>query len=172
MKAGVFAASPSSCSSSLLPRPHYLPKTKPLATSLSSLTPLPLFDLSLSSRAASTKSASGAHAAKHPPPATKRKNSGKRRAPEKPPAERDGLAQVTPVAPDSQLRRSHPSPLPKPPAGFLLDQHGRVLLAASKRIATIVNDEEVETIIPAAAYALAKVHMHLVFSGLGQQIPL
>ncbi|KAJ8477035.1 hypothetical protein OPV22_020762 [Ensete ventricosum] len=213
MKAGVFAASPFSSSSSLLPRPHYLPKTKPLATSLSSLTPLPLFDLSLSSRAASTKSASGAHAAKHPPPATKRKNSGKRRAPEKPPAERDGLAQVTPVATDSQLRRSHPSPLPKPPAGFLLDQHGRVLLAASKRIATIVdatnnlplecvirrvfqsskgdecmllfpvdtpiqilkstnfsgwsavNDEEVETIIPAAAYALAKIHMHLVFSG-------
>ncbi|THU50319.1 hypothetical protein C4D60_Mb06t18960 [Musa balbisiana] len=124
-------------------------------------------------------------------------------------------------------RRSHPSPLPMPPAGFLLDQHGRVLLAASKRIATIVdasnnlplecvirrvfqsskgdecmllypvdtpiqilkstnfsgwsavcviflsfhllvfsvNDEEVETIIPAAAYALAKIHVHLVFSG-------
>ncbi|CAL9185463.1 unnamed protein product, partial [Musa hybrid cultivar] len=119
-------------------------------------------------------------------------------------------------------RRSHPSPLPKPPAGFLLDQHGRVLLAASKRIATIVDasnnlplecvirrvfqsskgDEcmllcPVDTpiqilkstnfsgwsavcviflsfhllvfsflfqVIPAAAYALAKIHVHLVFS--------
>ncbi|CAL9094801.1 unnamed protein product [Musa acuminata var. zebrina] len=119
-------------------------------------------------------------------------------------------------------RRSHPSPLPKPPAGFLLDQHGRVLLAASKRIATIVDasnnlplecvirrvfqsskgDEcmllcPVDTpiqilkstnfsgwsavcviflsfhllvfsflfqVIPAAAHALAKIHMHLVFS--------
>ncbi|CAD5178642.1 unnamed protein product [Musa acuminata subsp. malaccensis] len=113
-------------------------------------------------------------------------------------------------------RRSHPSPLPKPPAGFLLDQHGRVLLAASKRIATIgtyfpvtyllvdasnnlplecvirrvfqssKGDEcmllcPVDTpiqilkstnfsgwsavcVIPAAAHALAKIHMHLVFS--------
>ncbi|PKI31690.1 hypothetical protein CRG98_047900 [Punica granatum] len=28
-----------------------------------------------------------------------------------------------------------------------------------------VNDEEVESILPAAAYALAKIHMHLVYSG-------
>ncbi|KAK1309915.1 hypothetical protein QJS10_CPA08g01148 [Acorus calamus] len=28
-----------------------------------------------------------------------------------------------------------------------------------------VNDEEVEAIIPAATYALAKIHMHLVYSG-------
>lgn len=28
-----------------------------------------------------------------------------------------------------------------------------------------VNDEEVESILPAAAYALAKIHMHLVISG-------
>ncbi|XP_077231837.1 BTB/POZ domain protein TNFAIP protein [Tasmannia lanceolata] len=108
---------------------------------------------------------------------------------------------------------SHPSPLPKPPAGFLLDSHGRVLKVSSKRIATIVdstnnlplecvirrvfrssrgdecmllcpvdtpvqilkstnfdgwaavNDEEVEALIPTAAYALAKIHMHLVLSG-------
>ncbi|XP_058099712.1 uncharacterized protein LOC131244067 [Magnolia sinica] len=108
---------------------------------------------------------------------------------------------------------SHPSPLPKPPAGFILDAHGRVIAASPKRIATIVdatnnlplecvirrvfrssqgddcmllcpvdtpvqilkstnfdgwaavNDEEVEALIPAAAYALAKIHMHLVLSG-------
>ncbi|XP_043690066.1 uncharacterized protein LOC122640864 [Telopea speciosissima] len=106
-----------------------------------------------------------------------------------------------------------PLPLPKPPAGFVLDDHGKVLMASSKRIATIVDstnnlpleciirrvfrssrgdecmllcpvdtpvqilkstniegwsavsDEEVEDILPAAAYALAKIHMHLVFSG-------
>ncbi|KAG9457078.1 hypothetical protein H6P81_001586 [Aristolochia fimbriata] len=106
-----------------------------------------------------------------------------------------------------------PSPLPKPPAGFILDSHGRVLMASSKRIVTIVdptndlplecvvrrvfsstqgdgcmllcpvdtpvqilksknfegwsavNDDEVESILPAAAFALAKIHMHLVLSG-------
>ncbi|XP_073155602.1 uncharacterized protein [Henckelia pumila] len=103
--------------------------------------------------------------------------------------------------------------LPKPPAGFVLDDRGRVLKASSKRIATIVDstnnspleciirrifrnsqgdecmllcpvdtpvqilksvnvegwsavsDEEVEAILPTAAYALAKIHMHLVYSG-------
>ncbi|OVA15345.1 Protein of unknown function DUF3727 [Macleaya cordata] len=106
-----------------------------------------------------------------------------------------------------------PSPLPKPPAGFVFDPHGKVLIASSKRIATIVDstnnlplecvirrvfrssqgdecmllcpvdtpvqilkstnidgwsavsDEEVENILPAAAYALSKIHMHLVISG-------
>uniref|UniRef100_A0A7N0TBX7 Uncharacterized protein n=1 Tax=Kalanchoe fedtschenkoi TaxID=63787 RepID=A0A7N0TBX7_KALFE len=106
-----------------------------------------------------------------------------------------------------------PLPLPKPPAGFVLDNHGRVVMASSKRIATIidptnnfpldcvirrifrssqgeecmllcpldtpvqilkstnidgwsaVSDEEVESILPTAAYALAKIHMHLVHSG-------
>ncbi|WCJ37768.1 hypothetical protein M5689_018872 [Euphorbia peplus] len=105
------------------------------------------------------------------------------------------------------------TPLPNPPAGFLLDQSGKVLVASNKRIATIVDpsnncqleciirrvftstqgaecmlvcpldtpvqilkstnvdgwsavsDEEVESILPAAAYALAKIHMHLVHSG-------
>ncbi|MCD7447663.1 hypothetical protein HAX54_032282 [Datura stramonium] len=109
--------------------------------------------------------------------------------------------------------RYHPLPLPKPPAGFVLDEQGRVLMASSKRIATIVDstnnfplecvirrvfrstrgdeclllcpvdmpvqilkstnvegwsavsDEEVEAILPTAAYALAKIHMHLVYSG-------
>ncbi|KAL8473395.1 hypothetical protein ACS0TY_030289 [Phlomoides rotata] len=28
-----------------------------------------------------------------------------------------------------------------------------------------VSDEEVEAILPTAAYALAKIHMHLVYSG-------
>lgn len=30
-----------------------------------------------------------------------------------------------------------------------------------------MNDDEVEAIIPSAAYALAKIHMHLVVSGYG-----
>ncbi|CAN6459465.1 unnamed protein product [Victoria cruziana] len=104
-------------------------------------------------------------------------------------------------------------PLPKPPAGFILDADGRVVMASSRRIVTIVdsvnnqplecvvrrvfysskgdecmllcpvdtpvqilkstnfdgwealNDNEIDAIIPAAAYALAKIHMHLVLSG-------
>lgn len=32
----------------------------------------------------------------------------------------------------------HPTPLPKPPAGFVVDDHGKVLMASSKRIASIV----------------------------------
>ncbi|KDP44670.1 hypothetical protein JCGZ_19485 [Jatropha curcas] len=108
----------------------------------------------------------------------------------------------------------HPNtPLPKAPAGFVVDETGRVLMASNKRIATLVDssnnypleciirrvfrssngnecmllcpvdtpvqilkstnidgwsavsDEEVEAILPAAAYALAKIHMHLVHSG-------
>ncbi|XWS33120.1 hypothetical protein CRYUN_Cryun22dG0051400 [Craigia yunnanensis] len=107
----------------------------------------------------------------------------------------------------------HPPPLPKPPAGFVVDDTGRVLTASNKRIATIVDsannnplecvirrvfrssqgdecmllcpvdmpvqilkstnidgwsavsDEEVEAILPTAAYALAKIHIHLVHSG-------
>lgn len=108
-----------------------------------------------------------------------------------------------------------PMPLPKPPAGFVVDDHGRVVMASdpAKRIVTIVdptnnlplecivrrvfrssqgkecmllcpvdtpvqilkstnidgwsavNDEEVEAILPSAAYSLAKIHMHLVHSG-------
>ncbi|XP_050235201.1 uncharacterized protein LOC126683373 [Mercurialis annua] len=114
----------------------------------------------------------------------------------------------------SNSNSSHPTmPLPKPPAGFVIDASGRVLMASNKRVATIVDssnnypleciirrvfrssqgddcmllcpvdtpvqilkstnvdgwsavsDEEVETILPAAAYALAKIHMHLVHSG-------
>ncbi|KAI4369286.1 hypothetical protein MLD38_017745 [Melastoma candidum] len=107
----------------------------------------------------------------------------------------------------------HPTPLPNPPAGFVLDDQGRVLLVSNKRLATIVDpannlplecvirrvfksskgddcmllcpadmpvqilkstnvdgwsavsDEEVESILPTAAYALAKIHIHLVHSG-------
>ncbi|XP_075661525.1 uncharacterized protein LOC142631280 isoform X2 [Castanea sativa] len=107
------------------------------------------------------------------------------------------------------------APLPKPPAGFVVDDNGRLVMASSpsKRITTIVdpmnnlplecvirrvfrssqgdecmllcpvdtpvqilkstnidgwsavNDEEVEAILPSAAYALSKIHMHLVHSG-------
>nr|XP_011468271.1 PREDICTED: uncharacterized protein LOC101314992 isoform X2 [Fragaria vesca subsp. vesca] len=114
---------------------------------------------------------------------------------------------------DSRSLSYNPTPLPKPPAGFVVDDHGRVLMASSKRIASIVDptnnfplecvirrvfrssrgdecmllcpvdtpvqilkstnidgwsavtDEEVEAILPSAAYALAKIHMHLVHSG-------
>ncbi|KAJ4715206.1 BTB/POZ domain-containing protein TNFAIP1 isoform 2 [Melia azedarach] len=107
----------------------------------------------------------------------------------------------------------HSTPLPNPPAGFVVDDTGRVVMASNKRIATIVDsinnnplecvirrvfsssrgdecmllcpvdtpvqilksmnidgwsavsDEEVEAILPTAAYALAKIHMHLVHSG-------
>ncbi|GAA0153870.1 hypothetical protein LIER_12004 [Lithospermum erythrorhizon] len=114
---------------------------------------------------------------------------------------------------DEGVERYQPLPLPKPPAGFILDGQGRVLTASSRRITTIVDsannlpldciirrifrssdgdecmllcpvdtpvqilksvnnegwsavgDEEVEAILPTAAYALAKIHMHLVYSG-------
>lgn len=109
--------------------------------------------------------------------------------------------------------RYQPLPLPKPPAGFLVDDQGRVVAVSDRRIATIVDpannfplecvirrvfrssqgdecmllcpidtpvqilkstnfegwsavsDDEVETILPTASYALAKIHMHLVYSG-------
>ncbi|AEE86232.1 hypothetical protein AtNW77_Chr4g0312371 [Arabidopsis thaliana] len=106
-----------------------------------------------------------------------------------------------------------PPTIPKPPAGFVINETGRVLMASKKRITTVidptnnspldcvirrvftsskgedcmllcpvdtpvqilkstnidgwsaVSDEEVESLLPAAAYALAKIHMHLVHSG-------
>ncbi|KAJ0692034.1 hypothetical protein HanPI659440_Chr15g0581461 [Helianthus annuus] len=109
--------------------------------------------------------------------------------------------------------RYQPLPLPKPPAGFLVDDQGRVVAVSDRRIATIVDpannfplecvirrvfrssqgdecmllcpidtpvqilkstnfegwsavsDDEVEKILPSASYALAKIHMHLVYSG-------
>ncbi|TKY60456.1 hypothetical protein E2542_SST17555 [Spatholobus suberectus] len=115
-------------------------------------------------------------------------------------------------ASDSSIH--YPStPLPEPPAGFVLDDNGNVLHASPNRLVTVVDptnnlplecvirrvfksserdecmllcpvdtpvqilkstkvdgwsaisDEEVESILPAAAYALAKIHMHLVYSG-------
>ncbi|KAI3814340.1 hypothetical protein L1987_19092 [Smallanthus sonchifolius] len=104
-------------------------------------------------------------------------------------------------------------PLPKPPAGFLVDDQGKVIAVSDRRIAAIVDpannfplecvirrvfissqgdecmllcpidtpvqilkstnfegwsaltDDEVEAILPTASYALAKIHMHLVYSG-------
>ncbi|XP_015890814.3 uncharacterized protein LOC107425336 isoform X1 [Ziziphus jujuba] len=114
---------------------------------------------------------------------------------------------------DSRSSGYHPTPLPKPPAGFVVDDQGRVLMASNKRIATLVDptnnfplecvirrvfrssqgdecmllcpvdtpvqilkstnidgwsavsDDEVDAILPSAAYALAKIHMHMVHSG-------
>lgn len=39
----------------------------------------------------------------------------------------------------SQFDSFQPLPLPKPPAGFILDEQGRVVMASNKRIATIVS---------------------------------
>ncbi|KAK7318413.1 hypothetical protein RJT34_03113 [Clitoria ternatea] len=122
------------------------------------------------------------------------------------------LRENAPHTSDSPSR--YPSvPLPEPPAGFVLDDDGKVLHVSPNRLATLVDptnnlplecvirrvfkssdreecmllcpvdtpvqilkstkgdgwsaisDEEVESILPAAAYALAKIHMHLVYSG-------
>ncbi|XP_020592735.1 uncharacterized protein LOC110033173 [Phalaenopsis equestris] len=141
-----------------------------------------------------------------------KKKSGKRKGPEKPYLVGDEAAFHL-KSPAAGRQSRHPSPVPKPPAGFVLDDCGRVLFTCNKRIATIVdatndlplecvirrvfqsshgdecmllcpvdtpvqilkstnfngwsavNDDEVEAIIPSAAYALAKIHMHLVVSG-------
>ncbi|XVF14782.1 hypothetical protein REPUB_Repub09cG0091200 [Reevesia pubescens] len=77
----------------------------------------------------------------------------------------DGLASYSTTTTSRRSLAYHPSPLPKPPAGFVVDNTGRVVMASNKRIATIVSDEEVEAILPTAEYALAKIHMHLVHSG-------
>ncbi|XP_038997388.1 uncharacterized protein LOC120122303 [Hibiscus syriacus] len=53
----------------------------------------------------------------------------------------------------STTRRSlayYPSPLPKPPAGFVVDDTGRLLMASNKRIATVVdsvNNNSLECVI-------------------------
>ncbi|KMZ58286.1 hypothetical protein ZOSMA_78G00560 [Zostera marina] len=123
------------------------------------------------------------------------------------------LPSSKPATLQKRSNSSHPSPLPKPPAGFIVDALGKVILVSNKRIATIVDssnnlplecvirrvfqssrgddcilmcpidmpvqllkstnfegwaavsDDEIEGIIPTAAYALAKIHMHLVVSG-------
>ncbi|KAF5960808.1 hypothetical protein HYC85_002017 [Camellia sinensis] len=63
---------------------------------------------------------------------------------------------------EGSSQRYQPLPLPNPPAGFIVDDQGKVLMVSNKRIAIIVSDEEVEAILPTAAYALAKIHMHLL----------
>ncbi|WOL03572.1 hypothetical protein Cni_G12292 [Canna indica] len=201
---GVSAASPSSC---CLPRARcYLAP--------SSFTALPIL-IPASKKSAGycggpyTSCCAAKHQQQHAGPS--KKKDGRRKAPDRPPE--DDVGDTVEMVPDPQNRRTHPSPLPKPPAGFVLDEHGRVLLASSKRITTIidatnnlplecvvrrvfqsssgeeclllcpvdppvqilkssnfdgwsaVDDDEVEAIIPAAAYALAKIHMHLVVSG-------
>lgn len=35
----------------------------------------------------------------------------------------------------------HPTPLPKPPAGFVVDDQGRVVMASNKRLVTIVSSD-------------------------------
>lgn len=40
---------------------------------------------------------------------------------------------------DASLARNSPPTIPKPPAGFVIDETGRVLMASKKRIATVVS---------------------------------
>ncbi|KAJ0960283.1 hypothetical protein J5N97_001898 [Dioscorea zingiberensis] len=143
-----------------------------------------------------------------------KKRTGRKRAPEKKIiSDDDAVEVVRDLEAPPRTGGGRISPLPKPPAGFLLDPHGRVLAASNKRITTIidatnnlplectirrvfqssrgdecmllcpvdtpvqilkstnfngwsaVDDVEVESILPTAAYALAKIHMHLVISG-------
>ncbi|KAK2973784.1 hypothetical protein RJ640_008189 [Escallonia rubra] len=101
----------------------------------------------------------------------------------------------------TSLALQPPLPLPKPPAGFVVDDQGRVDSTNNFQLECIirrvfrssqgdecmllcpvdtpiqilksknfdgwsaVSDEEIEAILPTAAYALAKIHMHLVYSG-------
>lgn len=124
-----------------------------------------------------------------------------------------GLDDVDDDERDSEWGSSSPRyKLPSPPAGFVLDDAGKVLMVSDKRIVTVVDskniplecvirrvfrssrgdecmllcpadmpvlimksknidgwssvsDEEVDGLLPTVAYALAKVHMHLVHSG-------
>ncbi|KAI3451624.1 hypothetical protein Pfo_008289 [Paulownia fortunei] len=154
------------------------------------------------------------------PPATKKKknpsskNNSKRLTEDDFEIEKSGSGVEVLESPSQSAQSPYTAlPLPKPPAGFVLDEQGRVLMASNKRIATIVDstnnfplecvirrvfrnsrgdecmllcpvdtpvqilksvnvegwsavsDEEVEAILPTAAYALAKIHMHLVYSG-------
>ncbi|CAL5204387.1 unnamed protein product [Lathyrus oleraceus] len=108
--------------------------------------------------------------------------------------------------------RHIPTQLPSPPAGFVVDDTGKLLMASNDRLATLVDPannlplecvirrvftssegdecvllcpldmpvhvlqstgdgwsevsyEELEPLLPAAAFALAKLHIHLVYSG-------
>ncbi|CAI9777541.1 unnamed protein product [Fraxinus pennsylvanica] len=154
------------------------------------------------------------------PPATRKKkksnskSSGKSIIDDDFEIEKSGVELLQSPSPSSSEELPYETlPLPKPPAGFVLDDQGRVLVASNKRIATIVDstnnfpleciirrvfrnsrgdecmllcpvdmpvqilksvnvegwsavsDEEVESILPTAAYTLAKIHMHLVYSG-------
>lgn len=124
------------------------PRIKPLRVSSSTSLSLSK-SLSLSISLSTTKKRSGCglllhrrypwcRAAKTGPV---KKRAGKRKAPEKRvPDDDDGLVEVVPLPGAPEGRQGQPSPLPKPPAGFVLDPHGRVLMATASRLATIVSD--------------------------------
>ncbi|XVF14781.1 hypothetical protein REPUB_Repub09cG0091200 [Reevesia pubescens] len=62
----------------------------------------------------------------------------------------DGLASYSTTTTSRRSLAYHPSPLPKPPAGFVVDNTGRVVMASNKRIATIVdsmNNNPLECVI-------------------------
>lgn len=74
------------------------------------------------------------------PPATKKKKkpSGKGKNIVEDDFEIDRSSGVEVRQSESQQPPYQQLPLPKPPAGFVLDDQGRVLMASNKRIATIV----------------------------------
>lgn len=142
-------------------------------------------------------------------------NPHKRSIPKKKQVPKGRRTSMQPEQTEDNISHAHQIPLPSPPAGFIVDDCGRVLLMAppEKRTAIIVDpenqrtlecmvrriftssqgekcwllcpldmpvqilkmeenegvqmldDKEIEEVIPAAAYALAKRHMHLVLSG-------
>ncbi|VFQ63558.1 unnamed protein product [Cuscuta campestris] len=162
-----------------------------------------------------------AAAKQHPGPVKKRPNSKSKKMKKKMSPSSSTVLEADEIYEDSE-GESHdraPTPsggypqLPNPPAGFVLDEQGRVLMVSNKRLFTIVDpsnnlplecvirrvfrsthgvecmllcpvdmpvmimkstniegwsavsDEELDTILPTAAYALAKIHLHLVHSG-------
>ncbi|KAK7350915.1 hypothetical protein VNO77_09966 [Canavalia gladiata] len=140
------------------------------------------------------------------PSSSKNKNSNKKNS-----KSDTGAADSNSIS-DSSLLPQLPSSLPKPPAGFVVDERGKVLSVSEDRLATLVDPannlplecvirreftssqgdecmllcpadmpiqilqstsdgwsdvsgEELESILPAAAYALAKMRLYLVYSG-------
>ncbi|KAG2570013.1 uncharacterized protein LOC120683235 isoform X2 [Panicum virgatum] len=173
--------------------------------------PLPL----LARRAVSVRAAPPRQRQQRPPPRTKRVDPPPR------PARRPPRAPLDYDDDDEEEEEegrfaggTRAASMPKPPAGFVLDDKGRCIAAASKRIVTIiddannrpleciirrvfrssqdhdcmllcpvdmpvqvlkstnfsgwiaVDDHQLKQIIPSVAYALARVHMHFVESGI------
>lgn len=82
----------------------------------------------------------------------KKRAGGRRKSSEKP-ASREPLVEVVPSTSNLPVGQNSSFPLPKPPAGFVVDALGKVLLASSRRIATIVSNLSVAAL---SSFAPAK----------------